>query len=278
MLGLRWYYGHGISSWYLVFGIWYEIRFHAKYDVQHTIYTYMSGHNKWSGIKHRKGAQDAKRANVFTKIARLITLAAKQGGGGIDTNFQLRLAIDQARAVNMPKDNIERAIKRGTGEIKDGAEIEEIVYEGYGPGNVAMLIKCATDNRNRTVSEVKSLLTKGGGKMANEGSVKFMFKQVGSIAVALGNSDAGELEMQAIEAGAEDIEISEEGMTVLTAIGDLQKVQEALEKANMQIEGSGLVYVPAQKVELDESARQEYENLLEKLDENDDVQEIYDNL
>ena len=238
----------------------------------------MSGHNKWSGIKHRKGAQDAKRANVFTKIARLITLAAKQGGGGIDTNFQLRLAIDQARAVNMPKDNIERAIKRGTGELKDGAEIEEIVYEGYGPGNVAMLIKCATDNRNRTVSEVKSLLTKGGGKMANEGSVKFMFKQVGSIGVALGNSDAGELEMQAIEAGAEDIEISEQGMTVFTALGDLQRVQEALEKVNMQIEGSGLVYVPTQKVELEESARQEYENLLEKLDENDDVQEIYDNL
>ncbi|HEX8974081.1 MAG TPA: YebC/PmpR family DNA-binding transcriptional regulator [Patescibacteria group bacterium] len=238
----------------------------------------MSGHNKWSGIKHRKGAQDAKRANAFTKLARNITLAAKQGGGNLDSNFQLRIAIDQARAFNMPKDNIERAIKKGTGELKDGAEIEEIMYEGYGPGNVAMLIKCATDNRNRTGSEVRSILTKAGGKPAGEGSVKFMFRQVGNIDVAAEGKDLSELEMAAIEAGAEDTIYSDGTLTIYTKMEDLQSVQENLEKAGLEIEGSGIVWAPLQKTELDQDSKLDYEKLLEKLDENDDVQEIYDNL
>lgn len=238
----------------------------------------MSGHNKWSGIKDRKGAQDAKRANVFTKIARNITLAAKQGGGNPESNFQLRLAIDQGRAVNMPKDNIERAIKKGTGELKDGAEIEETMYEAYGPGNVAMLIKCATDNRNRTVSEVKSILTKSGGKMVPEGSVAFMFAQFGDVEVAVGDKDPYELEMAAIESGAEDTAYADDTLSVYTKIDQLQSVKENMEKAGFTVEGAGLVFLPMQKAEISGDDKLDYEKLLEKLDENDDVQEIYDNL
>jgi YebC/PmpR family DNA-binding regulatory protein len=238
----------------------------------------MSGHSHWAGIKQRKGVNDAKRANVFTKYGRLVSIAAKQGGGNPDHNFSLRLAIDQARSVNMPKDTIERAIKKGTGELKDGAEIEEVIYEGYGPGNVAMLVKTATDNRNRTVSEIKSIFTKAGGKMAGEGSVKFMFKQVGNIDVAVGDKDPYEVEMTAIEAGAEDTIYSEDMITIYTKVEDLQKVKENIEKAGLKIEGAGLVYAPLQKTELDQKNKTSYENLLEKLDEQDDVQEIYDNL
>ena len=238
----------------------------------------MSGHSHWAGIKQRKGVNDAKRASVFTKYGRLITIAAKQGGGNPDHNFSLRLAIDQARSVNMPKDTIERAIKKGTGELKDGAEIEEVIYEGFGPGNVAMLIKTATDNRNRTVSEIKSIFTKAGGKMAGEGSVKFMFRHVGCVDVAVGGKDPSEVEMMAIEAGAEDTVCEKDIVSVYTKIEDLQKVKENLEEAGLQIEGAGLVYAPTQKIELGAEVKGAYENLWEKLDEHDDVQEIFDNL
>jgi len=238
----------------------------------------MSGHSHWAGIKQRKGVNDAKRAKVFTRHGRLITIAAKEGGGKPEMNFKLQMAIDSARYLNMPKETIERAIKKGTGEVKDGAEIEEIIYEGYGPGNVAMLIKTATDNRNRTGSEIRSILTKGGGKPASEGGVKFMFKLVGSIAVAVGDKNADDLEMLAIEAGAEDINLEEEIFVVQTRVEDLKTVKESLEKAGLAIEGAELVFVPVQKTQLDENSKVEYEKLLEKLDENEDVQEIFDNL
>lgn len=238
----------------------------------------MSGHNKWSGIKDRKGAQDSKRASIFTKYGRLITIAAKEGGGSMDTNFKLKMVVDQARSFNMPKETIERAIKKGTGELKDGAEIEEIIYEGYGPGNVAMLIKTATDNRNRTGSEIRSILTKAGGKPASEGGVKFMFQLVGNIAITVGDKDPYDIEMMAIEAGAEDTLIEGDMVIVYTKIEDLQKVKENLDKMNLQIEGAELVYAPLQKTVLDADAQIDYEKLLEKLDEHDDVQEIYDNL
>lgn len=238
----------------------------------------MSGHSHWAGIKQRKGVNDAKKANVFTKYGRLISIAAKQGGGNPDHNFSLRLAIDQARSVNMPKDTIERAIKKGTGELKDGAEIEEVIYEGYGPGNVAMLIKTATDNRNRTFSEIKSLFTKGGGKLGSEGSVKFMFKQVGSIEILNENRNSDEIEIAAIEAGAEDMDYEKDFIIIYTATTELQNVKESLEKNGIKIEGAGLIYVPLQKIELLPEAKTVYENLWEKLDEHDDVQEIFDNL
>lgn len=238
----------------------------------------MSGHSHWAGIKHKKGLNDAKRAGIFTKFGRIVTLAARDGGGNPESNFKLRLAIDQARSVNMPKENIERAIKRGTGELKDAAEIEEIVYEGYGPGNVAMLIKTATDNRNRTVSEVKTLLTKGGGKMVAEGAVAFMFRPVGEVAVEIGNHDHESLEMQAIEAGAEDIAFTEDLFLVYTKVEDLKAVKEALEQNGMTLQNAGLSYLPTQKTELSADDRARYEALLEKLDDHDDVQAVYDNL
>lgn len=241
-------------------------------------YLFMSGHSHWAGIKQRKGVNDAKKANVFTKYGRLISIAAKQGGGNPDHNFSLRLAIDQARSVNMPKDTIERAIKKGTGELKDGAEIEEVIYEGYGPGNVAMLIKTATDNRNRTFSEIKSLFTKGGGKLGSEGSVKFMFKQVGSIEILNENRNSDEIEIAAIEAGAEDIAYEKDFIIIYTATTELQNVKESLEKNGIKIEGAGLIYIPLQKTELLPEDKATYENLWEKLDEHDDIQEIFDNL
>lgn len=238
----------------------------------------MSGHSHWAGIKHKKGLNDAKRAGVFTKVAKIVTIAARDGGGNPDTNFKLRLAIDQARGVNMPKDNIERAIKRGTGELKDAAEIEEIVYEGYGPGNVALLIKTATDNRNRTVSEIKTLLTKGGGKMVSSGSVSFLFRPVGEIVLEADTHDQEALEMKAIEAGAEDVSFEDTSCIVYTKTEDLQKVKETLERTGLAIRSAELSSVPAQKVELSDDDRARYEQLLEKLEDHDDVQTVYDNL
>ena len=246
----------------------------------------MSGHSHWAGIKHRKGINDAKRATVFTKHGKLITIAARDGGGNPEMNFQLRLAIDRARAENMPKENIERAIKRGTGELKDQAVIEEIIYEAYlpvrqagGPGQVAMLIKTATDNKNRTLGELKTILMKTGGKLVPAGSVGFLFKQVGNINLAVENEkDLDVLEMQAIEVGAEDTLYSEKVLTIYTLPENLQKVRESLEKLNLKIEGAELIYAPLQKTVLSESDKLDYEKLLEALDEQQDVQEIYDNL
>lgn len=238
----------------------------------------MSGHSHFAGIKHRKGINDAKRAGIFTKIGRLVTIAARDGGGNPEFNFKLKMVIDQARSANMPKENIEKAIKRGTGELKDGAEIQEIVYEGYGPGQVAMLIKAATDNTNRAVGEIKTALTKNGGKMVPAGSVSFLFKQVGCIEVEMGDRDREELELKSIEAGAEDISFEDEIFSVYTKVEDLKMVKENLEKEGMKIESAGLVYVPTQKTSISQEDREKYEKLLEVLDDLDDVQEIYDNL
>jgi len=238
----------------------------------------MSGHSHWAGIKHKKGVADAKRANVFTKVARIVTLAAKEGGGNPEMNFKLRLAIDQARAVNMPKDNIDRAVKRGTGELKDAAQIEEVVYEAMAPGNIAMLVKTATDNKNRTVSELKALFNRTNVKMVPAGSFKHLFKQVGIIYVNTTDKNADELEMAAIDAGALDTLFQAELLQIYTDPKDLKKVKEALEKENISIENAGLVFTPLDPIEIDQDIKLDYERLLEKLDKLDDVQEIYDNL
>lgn len=238
----------------------------------------MSGHSHFAGIKHRKGINDAKRANVFTKIGRLITIAARDGGGNPDFNFKLKMVIEQARSANMPKENIDKAIKRGTGELKDGAEILEVIYEAYGPGQVAMLIKAATDNKNRALGEIKNVLTKGGGKMVAEGAVSFMFKQVGYIEIEIGDRDRDEFELRAIEAGAEDISCEDGIFSVYTKVEDLKLVKENLEKEGIKIENAGLVFIPTQKTTISEKDKESYEKLLETLDELDDVQEIYDNL
>ncbi len=238
----------------------------------------MSGHSHFAGIKHRKGINDAKRAGIFTKLGRLVTIAARDGGGNPEFNFKLKMTIEQARAANMPKDNIEKAIRRGTGELKDGAEIQEITYEGYGPGQVAMLIKTATDNTNRAVGEIKTALTKNGGKMVPAGSVSFMFKQVGCIEVEIGDKNRDDLEMKAIDAGAEDIFFEDTSLYIYTKIEDLKVIKEELEKEDFQIGNAGLVYVPTQKTNISEKDKENYEKLLEVLDNLDDVQEIYDNL
>ncbi len=238
----------------------------------------MSGHSKWSTIKHKKAAQDAKRANIFTKFARLISVTAREGGGDLDANFKLKMAIDKAKAVNMPKENIERAIKKGTGELKDGAEIEEVIYEAYGPGQVAMLIKTATDNINRTVGEIKSILTKAGGKMVAKGSVSFMFKKVGEIEVNANDKDIDELELLAIEAGADDIKLIENSLIIYTKVKDLQMVKEFLEKKAVEVIDAFISFLPTQTVQIDKDFLPEYEKFLEKLEECDDVQEVYSNL
>ncbi|MDD5083839.1 MAG: YebC/PmpR family DNA-binding transcriptional regulator [Candidatus Moranbacteria bacterium] len=240
----------------------------------------MSGHSHWAGIKQRKGVNDAKRANIFTKYGRIVTIAAREGGGDPDTNFKLRIAIDQARSMNMPKENIERAIKRGTGELKDGATIEENLYEGYGPGNIALLIKTATDNRNRTVSEVKTILTKTNGKMVPSGSVSFMFRQVGEIIIEIAGRSKDDLEMQAIEAGADDIAFFEEDgiFAIYTKIEDLQSTKEQLEKQGFDIKDAGLSFIPTQKATPTPEQLAQCEALIEKLEDHDDVQTVYANI
>jgi YebC/PmpR family DNA-binding regulatory protein len=239
----------------------------------------MSGHSHWAGIKHRKGLNDAKKGKVFTKHAKMITIMARDGGGNPEMNFQLRLAIDRARLDNMPRENIERAIKKGTGELKDGTEITEIIYEGIGPGNVMMLVKTATDNRNRTVSEVKSIFTKTGGKLGEMGSSMWNFKKVGNIIINVPQGgDPYVIEEKAIDAGAEDTLYEGDAIVVYTLPENLKAVQENLEKMDLKIEDAGLVYVPLQKTTLSPDAQIDYEKILETLDDQDDVQEIYDNL
>lgn len=238
----------------------------------------MSGHSHFAGIKHKKAAQDAKRANVFTKVARIVTLAAKDGGGNPEMNFKLRLAIDQARAVNMPKDNIDRAIKRGTGELKDAAAIEEIVYEAMGPGNISMLMKVATDNKNRTLGEIRNIIEKADGKMVPAGSLQHLFRNVGVIYVNTSGKDTNDIEFKAIDAGAVDTVFQGEILQVITDPRDLKEMKENLEQKGVLIKNAGLIFLPLSPISISVEAKIDYEKLLEKLDGLDDVQEIYDNL
>ncbi len=237
----------------------------------------MSGHSKWSTIKHKKAALDAKRSNVFTKLAKDITIAARDGGDP-NMNFKLRMAMDRARSSNMPKDNMERAIKAGTGENKDGVVIEELVYEGYGPGQVAMLVKTATDNKNRTLAEVRNALNKNGGKMVEGGSVSWQFEQVGVLEVEKPEMDEEELEMIFIEADVKDYKEEEDIWFVYTDMTKLQKVQESLESAGLKITAASIGYIAKDTIEIDEDTQEKYEKLLMALDEQDDVVDIFDNL
>ncbi len=238
----------------------------------------MSGHSKWSTIKHKKAIQDSKRANVFTKLGNMVSVAAREGGGDLETNFKLKMAVDKARSANMPKDNIERAIKRGTGELSDGNQIEEIVYEAYGPGQVAMLIKTATDNKNRTVGEIRHILTKNNGKMVTSGSVGYLFNSVGEIILEIDDKKIDEIELLAIEAGAEDIKKQDGNLIIYTKPSELQKVKDALGEGDFKIISAELSFIPSQKTQLTDEDSSKYENLLGVLDENDDVVDIYDNL
>jgi YebC/PmpR family DNA-binding regulatory protein len=211
----------------------------------------MSGHSKWSTIKRQKGANDAKRGALFTKVAREISVAARQGGGDPDANYRLRLAIEKARSVNMPADNIKRTIEKATGG-GDAEQYEEIAYEGYGPGGVAVLVEAATDNRNRTAAEVRSIFTKSGGQLAGSGAVAWQFEPRGYISIRRDGVDADEVALAAIDAGAEDVDTDEdEEIAVYTAPADLERVRMALEDAGIAVDSAESTMVAKNTVELD---------------------------
>ncbi|MBT3704317.1 YebC/PmpR family DNA-binding transcriptional regulator [Candidatus Peregrinibacteria bacterium] len=238
----------------------------------------MSGHSKWASIKHKKGAADAKRGKIFTKHAKLITIAAKNGGDP-DMNPSLRSAIDGAKSANVPNMNIERAIKKGSGQDKNAVTYEEIYYEGFGPAGTALYVQVLTDNKNRTLSEVKSALTKKGGGMGAAGSVAWMFERKGLIAVPLEEGvDADEVELAAIDAGASDTVREGAALEVHTGATDLARVRDALKDAGIKIEEADITYIPKQtvKIESEEDARKVL-GMIELLEENDDVAEVYCN-
>lgn len=241
----------------------------------------MSGHSKWHNIQAKKGKADKARSNIFTKMSRMISVAAQQGGGDPVMNFSLRLAIDKAKAVNMPKDNIDRAIKRGTGEDSDGAVYQELVYEGFGPNGVAFLVEVLTDNNNRTVAEVKNAFTKNGGAMGGQGSVKWQFEQKGVIRFTADKKtlikDWENAQLELMDAGVLDIKEDENGVELFSAREDFQKMSEAVDKLGVEPDESGLEWVAKETISLDEETSTKVEKLYDILDELDDVRAVYTN-
>jgi YebC/PmpR family DNA-binding regulatory protein len=236
----------------------------------------MAGHSKWANIQHRKGAQDAKRGKLFTKLIREITVAARMGGSDPATNPRLRAAIDKALGSNMTKDVIERAAKRGAGEL-EGVSYEEIRYEGYGPNGIAIMVDCMTDNKNRTVAAVRNVFTKRGGNMGTDGCVAFMFNQKGIITLPAGTEEDDIMEV-ALEAGAEDIVTNDDGsIDVFTAPEDYSTVKDALEAAGIEVESSQVTMHPDNTVSLDVEDARKAIGLIEAFEELDDVQEVYSN-
>lgn len=238
----------------------------------------MSGHSKWSTIKRKKSAEDAKRGKIFTKIAREITMAAKRGGPDPEANPLLRLAIDKARAANMPKDNIERAINRGAGIGDDTEAMEEIVYEGYGPHGVALIIDVLTDNRNRTLADLKYVLSRNNGSLATSGSVTWQFNQKGYVAVEAAGADFEEVFLIAADAGADDVQQEEGIFAIYTPRESLAAVANALEKAGYKVEERELIWMPQNEIELPTEEALQVMNLIEKLEDLDDVQRVASNL
>ena len=237
----------------------------------------MSGHSKWASIKHKKGAADARRGKIFTKLIREITVAAREGGGNADANPRLRLAIQKARDANMPADNIERGIKKGTGEL-EGVSYESVSFEGYAPGGVAVIVEGLTDNKNRTTSEVRSIFTKRGGNMAGAGSVAFQFNKKGVFMVKKKDANEDELLGIALESGAEDLTFDEDFYQIICAPQDFDRVRTGLAEKNVPIESEELSMVPKNtlKVEDMETARKILA-LVEDLEDNDDIQNVYSN-
>jgi YebC/PmpR family DNA-binding regulatory protein len=236
----------------------------------------MSGHSKWHSIKHKKAVVDARRGQQFTKLARAITVAAKEGGGDPDGNPALALAIQKARDASMPKDNIERAVAKGTGEGADADRIETVLYEGYGPGGVALLIEALTDNRNRTGAEVRHLLSKHGGSLGEPGSVSYLFDKQGVITVDAERYDEEDL-MPAIDAGALDISLDEDVLEVITEPTALVSVREALERAGVELDSADLSQRPRARVPVEESDAQRLMRLIDALEESDDVTAVHAN-
>lgn len=236
----------------------------------------MSGHSKWNNIKNKKGKEDARKGRVFTKLGRYIMVAARDGGSDPDYNPSLKAAIDKAKAENMPNDNIERAIKKGSGELGN-AVFEEITYEGYGPGGVAVIVECLTDNRNRTAADVRHAFDKHGGNLGTNGSVTFMFEKKGQIGIAKDDKvDADELMMEALDLGAEDIIEREEAFQILTSQEDYMKVRDGLDGKGYEFIVSEVSYLPNTMAEVtDEKIITDLDKLIDMLEDNDDVQEVY---
>ncbi|KXO14767.1 YebC/PmpR family DNA-binding transcriptional regulator [Peptoniphilus sp. GNH] len=238
----------------------------------------MSGHSKWNNIKNKKGKEDAKRGRIFTKLGRYIMVAARDGGPDPDYNPSLKAAIDKAKAENMPNDNIERAIKKGNGELGD-SNFEEVTYEGYGPGGVAVIVECLTDNRNRTAPDVRHAFDKFGGNLGTSGSVTFMFEKKGQIGIEKSDSiDGDELMMLALELGAEDVIEREEAYEILTKQEDYSSVRDGLEKEGYDFIVSEVAYLPSTMAEInDEEIIAKLDKMIDMLEDNDDVQEVYTN-
>ncbi len=236
----------------------------------------MSGHSKWSTIKRKKGAKDAQRSKLFSKLIKEVTVAARMGGGDLEGNPRLRLAVGKARDANMPADNLKRAIQKGTGEL-EGVHYEEVVYEAFGPGGVAMLIETLTDNRNRTVSEVRFVLDRNGGKLAATGAVLHLFHTAGSIAIERGKLDEDALMSAALDAGAQDVRSDEDLYEVLTEPHDLEAVAEKLRAAGIALESAEVARLPALTVSLEGRQAQTMLHLMDALEELDDVQKLYAN-
>ena len=237
----------------------------------------MSGHSHWSTIKRQKGAADAKRGQLFSKLSRAIIVAARMGGGDPESNLRLRYAIDKARQASMPKDNIERAIKKGTGEGGD-ANFEEITYEGYGPGGVALLVEVATDNRNRTASELRKIFERAGGKMASVGSVAWMFDRKGLIAVAADTVEEDRLIEIALEAGADDVKRSGNTFEITCEPNCLSQLQTALTENGIAVQTAELSQISKTPIDADPETAKKVLKLMETLDEHDDVQNVYTNM
>ena len=237
----------------------------------------MAGHSKWANIKHKKGAADAKRGKVFTKIAKEITIASRLGGGDVGSNPRLRLAVQSARAVNMPNDNIKRAIQRGIGEL-EGQQLEEMMFEGYGPGGIGLLIECVSDNRNRTVADLRHILSRNSGSMADAGAVAWNFVRKTVISVEKGDKSEEDVLMAVMDAGAEDVKTADESYDVYAPIDAFDSVRSALESAGLTMTAANLQYVGNQTMELVGAEAAAALKLLDMLDDNDDVQNVYTNL
>ena len=237
----------------------------------------MSGHSKWSSIKHQKAATDARRGQLFTKLAREIAVAARQGGAALDSNVRLRLAVQKAKDSNMPLDNIDRAIKRGTGEGAAQDQMEEVTYEGYGPGGTAIMLQALTDNRNRTVSDIRTTFARNSGNLGEAGCVAWLFEQKGVIIVEAPSEAAEELALEAIDLGAEDFNIDDSTLELYSNPGSFEALRQALEEKETKIASAEISMVPKSTVALEVKAAEQTLRLLDKLEELDDVQRVYSN-
>ncbi len=238
----------------------------------------MSGHSKWAQIKRKKGVADVKKGAMFTRLGREISLAAREGGGDPNGNFALRLAVDKARSNNMPKENIERAIKRGTGELSEGGQLEDIMYEGYGPGGTALLVQVLTDNRNRTASEVRHIFSRTGGNMASSNAVAWMFEKRGVITLEADGKDPDELALELIDAGADDVKVDGKLIEAYTAPEQLKGLRDAIEKKKIPITSAEIAWISRQPAEVGDDHAVQTMKLMEALEEHDDVQKVYTNL